>query len=277
MAGVWRRLGFAIVHCTAVSARRDTACLFNDSGPPVALPMSLASSSPTSPDDFTRFMLDCWRAHTKQPETVRAQIRHRVDTGAHVSQLPELSALACHIDGEHLGDWAAGDDYYRRLYLRFPSLPPELRHRLARQHAVLRKARDPGRDLPAFNAADRFHVTALALPAAALQVGPDAGGTLLSLALEQLDRVDANAMPHRLLAIVTANLACDLLERYALDDDMKQLLLRVALTSADLWTRIGDEHDKQRAEYRLALSRVRLSEPAGNGSGRYARYRCIDA
>jgi hypothetical protein len=241
----------------------------------MTLPLPLPPSG--APDDFTPFMLACWRAHTQHPEAVRARLLHRIDTGALASQLPELSALVCHIDGEHLGNWSAGDDYYRQLLARFPSLVPALRHRLARQHAVLHKARNPGLDLQAFDPSDRFHVTALALPAASLQIGPDAGGTLLSQALDQLAPMDADPKPHRLLAVVTANLGCDLLERHALDDDMKQLLLRVALTSVAQWQRVGDAHDRQRAEYRLALSRVRLAEPADNGSGRYARYQYVDA
>jgi hypothetical protein len=269
-----------ILHCTAAPAQRDTGGLFHSGGPLAAQAMSPSPSASASPDDFTRFMLACWQAHTKQPEAVRARIQQYADTAAIDAQLPDLSALACHIDGEHLGDWTAGDDYYRRLEARFPSLDAALRHRLKRQHAVLHKAREPHLDLRAFDPADRFHITALALPAAALQVGADAGDALLSQALEQIDQIepmDSGMEPRRLLAIVTANLGCDLLERYALDEDMKRLLLRVALTSVDLWHRVGDAHDRERADYRLALSRVRLSEPAGNGSGRYARYQFIEA
>jgi len=223
-------------------------------------------------------MLECWKAHTKNPAAVRARIENHLDTVALMQEphLIELSALASHINGEHLGDWNGGADYYHRLHSRFPSLTAATRHRLDRQAAVLDKAQDPDHPLTAFLPNDRFYITAIALPAAVLQIGAGAGRSLLAQALDMLEATNAGDAYRRLLAIVTANLSCDLFERYELPAAMKELMVSIAETGKTLWCEIGDDRDRDRAEYCLSLSRLRAHEPVGNGSGRYPRYQFIE-
>ncbi|AJC23064.2 hypothetical protein [Pandoraea pulmonicola] len=231
---------------------------------------------PSSPA-FADFIAQCWKAHTASPENTRDALHAYLASRALVGDLIELSALACHIDAEHLGDWESGEGYYVRLHSTFPSLPASVQGRLMRQRAILHKARDVTLKLEAFQPDDAFYITALALPAATLRVSAQAGGALLSQLKDRVEVAGSAIDRRRLLAVVTANLMCDIVQRYELPHDMRCLLLEIAELDQALWSRIGEPSDIARSAYRLALARVRYDEPSGNGSGRYPRFLNIEA
>lgn len=230
-----------------------------------------------SHDDFPEFITRCWQDHTLHPKTVRTELHRFLATNAKIEHLIELSALACHIDAEHLGDWQSAMDYYAGLHAAFPSLPEGVRHRLKRQREIITKALDVRAELAEFDDRSMLYITALALPAATLQIDASAGQALLSQVITLLEMIGPEAPERRLVAIVTANLTCDIVQRYELPTDMRALLLRVAKTSHELWNDVGDASDKSRSAYRLSLASVRADEPVGNGSGRYPRSRHVEA
>ena len=230
-----------------------------------------------SHDGFPEFISDCWQDHTHHPKAIRTKLHRFLAANAKIERLVELSALACHINAEHLGDWQSVMDYYVRLDTAFPSLPKEVRHRLRRQRAIITKALDVRADLAGFDERDVLYITALALPAATLQIDASAGQALLSQVMALLDMIGSEAAERRLVAVVTANLTCDIVQKYELPADMRALLLRVAKTSHELWNLVGDASDRSRSAYRLSLAYVRSDEPVGNGSGRYPRFSHIEA
>lgn len=228
-------------------------------------------------DGFPEFIARCWQGHTHNPKAIRTELHRFLVANAKIEHLVGLSALACHIDAEHLGDWQSTMDYYVRLDAAFPSLPKEVRHRLKRQREIITKALDVHAELAGFDERSVLYITALALPAATLQIDASAGHALLSQVIALLEMIGPEAAERRLVAVVTANLTCDIVQRYELPEDMRALLLRIAKTSHELWNVVGDASDKSRSDYRLSLAQVRANEPVGNGSGRYPRFSHIEA
>lgn len=107
------------------------------------------------------------------------------------------------------------------------------------------------------------------MPAVTLQKSAEEGQALYARAIEQLS--DSSPDSSRLLAIMTANLVCDLLERQKLSAVAKTFLLTLAEKSSSLWAQVGEDSDRGKAWFRLVQSYQVCRRPPGYGSGRYAR------
>jgi hypothetical protein len=221
--------------------------------------------------DFAQFMAGQWKMHTKQPQVVQDELRKLQVTTLSESELIEVGALACHVHGEHLGDWAAGVAYIESLATSRRTISDATRQRLWRQRAILLKASHDICDLEILDAADRFHVLTLATPAAVLMGDPTYAATIYTEALALLALFADVSEPERLFGVMTANLTCDLIERPDLLPQQQSILLTLAEKSYAIWQRIGDEKDKDKAWFRLTQSYIAARKPVGYGSGRYAR------
>lgn len=211
-----------------------------------------------------------WKDHTKNPALVRDRLAAIRSLRLPDNQLIEVAALACHVYGEHLGDWAAGINYLQQLDQEHEQASMEARHRLARQTAILSLSRNPDHNLDRFMAMDRFYITVLAVPAVTLQRSAEEGQTLYARAIGLLGELNC-AQSNRLFAIMTANLVCDLLERQELSASAKAFLIVLAEMSSSLWASIGDDSDREKAWFRLVQSYQLCRRPTGYGSGRYPR------
>jgi len=231
---------------------------------------------PVGEDEVLRQQLiQDWKDHTKKPLMVRERLMDRLAIPMGDTALIELSALGVHLFGEHMGDWAAGLDYLRQLEATHSDVSSEAKHRLKRQETLLKKAVDTGFSLSELNETDQLYVTALSVPAVTLQKSAEEGLQLFresDALMEAIDTIEAR----RLVAVMTANLVCDLLERYELSTAGRNLLVMLAEKSFALWSRDGNEEDRERAAFRLMQSYQACRKPQGFGSGRYPRYLWIE-
>jgi len=223
---------------------------------------------------FRQSLLQDWKDHTKRPREIIDRLGEKLSAPMSDAALRELSALACHVYGEHLGHWQAGTEYLERLLALHRDASSDAKFRVERQQAVLIKAADCSRRLNDLRSSDRYYVTALAMPAATLQKSVEEGRLLYFEALELLDELDSPES-RRLFSVVTANLVCDLLDRDALSAGEQQFLLILAEKSHNLWTREGDESDRRRAVFRLIQSYQACLRPENYATGRYPRYAWI--
>jgi len=227
----------------------------------------------TLPDIDAALAAD-WKAHTKSPEDVRQRLVDRLTAPLTAPQVIATAALACHVFGEHLGDWIEGLEYLDTLRAAHPNMGSDAESRVARQAAILRRCASDDADLCLLADSDRFYVTVLAMPALALHEPADRAARALEDAEILLMNGDGD---RRLLAVVTANLICDLLERYDLKPGQRDFLTVISERSGDLWHDIGGAADKAAADYRLLQVRLLEQRPLGYGSGRYARSTSIAA
>jgi hypothetical protein len=86
---------------------------------------------------FSEAMRQNWKDHTKSPEIVRDRLAAGRKCPMPDSQLTEVAALACHVYGEHLGDWASGLAYLQLLEQEHLQASKDALRRLARQKAIL--------------------------------------------------------------------------------------------------------------------------------------------
>jgi len=220
-------------------------------------------------------LIQDWKDHTKKPKTVRERLVDRLNMPMGDEALIEVGALASHLYGEHMGEWLAGLQYLQQLGSEHADASAAAKHRLNRQEAILRKAVDIGQSLDAFEAADRFYVTTLAVPAITLQKSAEEGWVVFREAEALLAAVDS-ADTRRLFAVMTANLVCDLLERYELSATAKDFLVVLAEKSQGLWFQDGSDADREKAAFRLTQSYQACRKPEGYGSGRYTRYLWVE-
>jgi len=230
---------------------------------------------PMNHDLLRQALKQDWQDHTKNPAGVAKRLWSRLSSPMSEPDLIALAALASHVFGEHLGDWQGGIQYLQQLGREHPEASSASCSRLSRQQAVLEMAQDPNLRLDSFDAQDRFYVTLLAIPAITLQRSAHEGAKIFMEVIQLMTSMNSSAQ-NRLFGVVTANLACDLLERSTLSVAERNFLILLAEKSYYIWLREGDESDRERAVFRLVQCYQKCRIPENYGSGRYARYLSIE-
>lgn len=231
----------------------------------------------SSKSDFDQFLEQQWKAHTKQPQLVREQLLKLQSSVLSEKQVVDVGALACHVHGEHLGDWSGGLAYIDSLFAAHPAMSNGARIRLSRQRTILLKASGTSCEVDGFDISDYFHIITLAVPAAILMGNPTHGLDIFGEALALLPQSPDIERHERLLGVMTANLTCDLIERQELSPEQKTILAIVAEKSFAIWQQVGNDFDREKASFRLTQAYIAVRKPAGYGSGRYARSANIES
>lgn len=221
--------------------------------------------------EFGQFLEQQWKLHTKQPQLVREELQKLQVAALSEEQRIHVGALACHVHGEHLGEWRGGIAYIDSLLTAQPSMSSETHLRLSRQRAILLKASGAPYGFENLNTSDHFHIITLATPAAILMSDPKLGVDIFAEALVLLPQLRDIARHEKLFGVMTANLTCDLIERNELSSEQKTILAIIAEKSFAIWQRIGDDFDKEKASFRLTQAYLAVRKPMGYGSGRYVR------
>lgn len=218
-----------------------------------------------------------WKEHTRYPDLILDRLEARIGCSLTASETIESGALACHLYGEHLGDWPGGLDYLNRLEGQMPERPAELIFKLGRQRAILSRAADPAYSLEDYSQRDKLHIVGLALPAIMLKGSLADAQATYAEAKSLADRDPSNDEAARFFAVVITNLVCDLIEQPYLPDEALAFVVQLAHDSRTYWFAKGAENDREHAEHRSRRIEALVSRPHTYGSGRYPRYGNIDA
>jgi hypothetical protein len=189
---------------------------------------------------------------------------------AHVAA---LIRLAHHLYGDHLGRWTEGRQLLFRLGTSDPAGPAAgVAQRVFDASLALAGGLEDVRG--AISASERIRVSAHAAGALAERDPPRAGSLLREAALE----FDTEALPNtdpacRAIAINGNDIAMTLGEKLLRSDAERDLMLLGARIARDYWARAGTWLEVERAEYRLAISWLKV--PDLSAARRHAR-RCLD-
>lgn len=218
-----------------------------------------------------------WKEHTGNPDLILARLNTRLGYALTDAEIVGIGALACHLYGEHLGEWAAGLDYLGQLRAKLQDKSSGAAFKLERQSAILLRSSDPAYQLASYSRWDQLYIVGLALPAIALRgalENAEAAYTQALMLLNKVSQPDGEAA--RFLAIVITNLICDLIEQPYLTEDALSFLARLDAWSESYWQAHGNKMDRERAAHRSRRAQLLVARPAGYGSGRYPRYSNIE-
>jgi hypothetical protein len=223
---------------------------------------------------FDAWLNQAWDDHAAHPAAVAAAIDSDgvtiARTDAHAAA---LMRLAHHVMGEHLGRWMEG----RQLLFRIATSDaagPATGTALRVFDASLALAGGLEDQRGPMTPSERIRVTSHAAAALAERDPPRAGSLLREAALE----VDTEALPGadaacRAVAINGNGIATTLGDKLFRSDAERDLMLLGARIARDFWARAGTWLEVERAEYRLAISYLKL--PDLSAARRHAR-RCLD-
>ncbi|MCO5164755.1 MAG: hypothetical protein M9894_00085 [Planctomycetes bacterium] len=223
----------------------------------------------TTPPTIDALVQQGWADHERDPEGVLARVREalpRVDAPA---PLPALAALVVHVAGEHLGRWAEGLALLDALAARAhdPAGAEAQALRRSRAALLLCQGDRAGADAalegaqPADLSPASARVRALAVAASALagQRRTAEARALFEEALALAGDAPTAADPAtRALAVTGNNLACALEERPDRAPEDDRLLELAATTARRCWEVAGGWVEVERAEYRLAMTKLAL-------------------
>jgi tetratricopeptide (TPR) repeat protein len=213
--------------------------------------------------------------HADQTEAVFARLPEGVALVTAPEQIPSIAHLVAHVCGEHLGRWDDGIALLERLeQLPVYDATSPSGKAVQRQKAVLHRCAgradeearcfEAARSVDVPEASDRIRVLAVASTALLFQKRLDEARRdfeeCVRLAAYGPENPDPAA---RALAVTGHNIAVDLENRAELTDDERALMLRAAEVSRDFWNIAGGWMESERAEYRLAMSRLKAGDAAG--------------
>ena len=180
------------------------------------------------------------------------------------AQLNQLTTLAHHVHGEHLGDWPGGIAFIESLS-EVPAFAADGPSGQAQRRALasLRLSAGETVALDVLAPSDRVRVNAMA--AANLAERDTARAD--RLLRDALDRAQRAGLPetdplHRALAVTGNNLACTLEDKPARSADERALMILAAQTARHHWAIAGTWLETERAEYRLAMTWLQAGDPA---------------
>jgi hypothetical protein len=238
--------------------------------------------------DFDTFIDQAWTDHADRPEAVATRLS---EVGLGLLQQPEqvasLAALAVHVHGQHLGLWAEGLAFQQQmLALPWVKVGSPAAQTLQRHMAVLKLAGGLASGLAGGldndvaeqrGAPDRSEAARLnALAAVALNAhDTQRARALLEAAIAAVEgSALADADPAvRALAVAGNNLATTLEDLPARGDSERDLMVLAAQAARTCWARAGTWLETERAEYRLAKTWLKASQPA---TALQHAQRCLD-
>jgi tetratricopeptide (TPR) repeat protein len=221
------------------------------------------------------FLAAAWADHADHPQDVA----DRLAASVHLLQAPEHFApfahLLTHVCGEHLGQWQRGVEQLESLR-DLPALGGDAAASaaLVRGIATLRYASGDTAALDALSCEDR--IRALAIAASALAERNDV--TRAITAYTEALRVTEAGLPAaspaiRTLAAGGNNLATTLERKSGRTVQETQSMLTAAEAALKAWKQAGTWLEEERAEYRLARSRLQAGEPV---AAQRSAQRCVD-
>jgi hypothetical protein len=214
---------------------------------------------------FDAFIEAAWNDHADRPEEVADRLANSLALIAAPGDLSPYARLVAHVFGEHLGRWADGIALVESLR-KLPSFDgsASVNGALARGVAMLRYAAGEGAALEGLSAEDRIAVLATASSAL---VGRHQFKRAVAAYAEAVELAAAGLRPVspavRALAVGGNNLAAALEEKK--DRDAAETAGMVAAAEGGLkyWKLAGTWLEEERAEYRLARSRLQAGDAIG--------------
>ncbi len=221
---------------------------------------------------FDDFLKRAWQEHADQTQAVYDRLTDGISLISQPGQAGRMGALVVHVAGEHLGRWGDGQGLLNQM-LAVDVDDPAGRRSVYRSKAILfhcagqTEQRDEalanGRsDFPA--SSDEVRMLATAASAFLGQDRMDDATEAFGQAVSAAEYGPLATDPaSRSLAIAGNNLAATLEERPNLDPNGRQLLKNAAFTARKYWEIAGNWMNVERAEYRLAMTHLALSDAAG--------------
>lgn len=221
------------------------------------------------------FLQAAWADHADHPQDVA----ERLAASVHLLQAPGHFApfvhLATHVYGEHLGQWQRGVEQLESLR-ELPALGGDAvaSAALARGIAALRYASGDTAAVDALPAEDR--IRALATASSALSERDDI--TRAITAYTEALQIGEAGLPAgspaiRALAVGGNNLATTLERKSGRTVHETRAMLTAAQAALKSWKQAGTWLEEERAEYRLARSRLQAGEAA---AAQLSAQRCVD-
>jgi hypothetical protein len=213
---------------------------------------------------FDTFMESAWSDHADDSEGVAARLVASTALAATPAELARFAALATHVFGEHLGRWHDGVALVTSLRDSRAFDSAASRTMLDRHVATLRYAAGEASALAAVSGDDR--AAALAAAASALAGRGDIARAIAAYAEARAiagSRLADGSPAVRALAVGGNNLAATLEQRANRSAAETQSMLDAAQSALDHWRRAGTWLEEERAQYRLARSRLAAGDARG--------------
>lgn len=209
---------------------------------------------------FDDWLGSAWDEHETDADAVAGRLGEGLALVRSEAQLVQLSHLAQHLHGEHLGRWDEGRGWQQAL-ASHSLFGNDIAVAVRWRSAALATAGGDAGAAYALGAAERIRARALAASALAERDTPRATA-LFSAALAEADAQADTAPIARAVAITANNLAAALEEKARLSADERALMLQAAHAARRWWALAGGWLETERAEYRLALSHLKAGDAA---------------
>jgi len=228
---------------------------------------------------FDELIADGWQRHADDAPAVAALLEQHAALAADATQAAALLRLSNHTMGEHLRDWPRAARFAAGVVSAVPgagaAAGPLIPLAVARfMSGTILDALATQARIVALDAGQATAVVArigVEVAANSLAIGVvDEGKALYECALA-LARTHADAATVRSIAIVSNNLASDLLARTGRTDAATRLMLDVAHAAREFWMKCGTRVNEARADYLLALVYNAVGQPGtARGHGEHA-------
>ncbi|MFO1413795.1 MAG: hypothetical protein U1F10_07795 [Burkholderiales bacterium] len=223
---------------------------------------------------FDTFIAAAWNDHGDHPEAVAQRLAASLDLVADTPQVVPYARLVTHVYGEHLAQWPQGVALLDRIAALPAAGGATERAALARQRAALRYAAGEPDALAGLGGEDRIVAVATAASAfAALNRFRDAIDAYESALALAAPGLPDGSPAVRALAVGGNNLAASLEEKTERDARETAGMLVAAQNGLVYWRRAGTWLEEERAQYRLARSRLAAGQPAAAAEAAQA---CVD-
>jgi tetratricopeptide (TPR) repeat protein len=209
------------------------------------------------------FLKDAWKEHGEQPQDVAELLSASTHLVEAAEQVAPYAQLVTHVYGEHLGLWESGVELLESLRQLPVTHVAAGTRGVAVGIATLRYAGGNPAALDTLSTDDA--VSALATASSALLARGEATRAIESyaMALRAARAAPAVGAPAiRALAVGGNNLAAALEEKSQRSDYETQGMLTAAEAGLQYWKQAGTWLEEERAEYRLARSRLQAGEAA---------------
>ncbi len=211
---------------------------------------------------FDDFLNQAWNDHATKAEEVAQRLVDGIKLIEKEEQIPQMTHLATHIFGEHLGQWEMGLSFLEALKAN-PCFVNggESDHTLVRSVAALALASGKTDSVGSLSASDHIRALAIAASALAGQMNPENAQAFFRRALDLAQTgIDRNDPANRALAVTGNNLACSLEEKTKRTEIDTKLMILAAQAGRKYWEIAGTWLEVERAEYRLAMTYLKARD-----------------
>jgi hypothetical protein len=226
---------------------------------------ALDSAPPSAAVSFDAFIEAAWADHAEAPDAVATRLEQSLAIVTAPAQVPAYARLVTHVFGEHLGQWQRGIALHAALLgAAVGDDGAAGSAAIARGIATLRFCGGDAQALAGMALDDRIIVLATAASALAGQqrFAPAVDAYEQALALARPGLPAESAAP-RALAACGNNLASALEGKRDRDDAETAGMVAAAEGALQYWKIAGTWLEEERAEYRLARSRLEAGDHDG--------------